>query len=111
MSSELPSKHKGISPICEAKFLVSSGNTEGALVILKEAACDGNLMACFDGGFMMVQGIGCKRDVKGGLELVRKGMELKKITRDGGWRRDGSVTEVMEEQELHLSSLFFLNCL
>ena len=106
MSVEPSSKQHGLSPINEAKSLLSSGDAEGALGILKKAADEGDVMACFDGGFMMIQGIGCDMDRKGGLKLMRKGEELKeKMKDDDLWKHDGSVTDVMDEQTMNFVGL------
>ena len=107
MSVEPSSKQHGLSPINEAKSLLSSGDAEGALGILKKAADEGDVMACFDGGFMMIQGIGCERDVDGGLELMKKGEELKEMMKDDDdlWKHDGSVTDVLDEQTMILLCL------
>ena len=102
MSLEPFSKQRRISPINSAKSLLSNGDAEGALGVLKKAADEGDVMACFDGGFMMIQGIGCKWDRDGGLELMRKGEELKEKIKDDDdwWKHDGSVTEVLDEQTI-----------
>ena len=56
---------------------------------------------------MMIQGIGCERDVEGGLELMKKGEKLKKMMKDNDdlWKHDGSVTDVLDEQTMHLGGL------
>ena len=51
----------GISSIIEAKSLLSNGDEAGALAVLKKAAKNGDVMACYDAGFMMIQGIGCDK--------------------------------------------------
>ena len=66
-------------------------------------------MACYDVGFMMIQGIGCKRDLLNGIEFLRKGCELKKETLDMSWKSDGSVSELFEPQPMNLNSLLFNN--
>ena len=107
MSLEPSSKQHGLSPINEAKSLLSNGDAEGALGVLKKAADEGDVMACFDGGFMMIQGIGCEKDVEGGLELMKKGEKLKEKMKDDDdwWKHDGSVTDVLDEQTMDLLCL------
>ena len=105
MSLEPSSKQHGLSPINEAKSLLSNGDAEGALGVLKKAADEGDVMACFDGGFMMIQGIGCEKDVEGGLELMKKGEKLKKMKDNHWWKHDGSVTDVLDEQTMDLIGL------
>ena len=111
MSLEPSSKQHELSPINEAKSLLSNGDAEGALGVLKKAGDEGDVMGCFDGGFMMIQGIGCERDVKGGLELMKKGEELKEKMKDDDdddddwWKHDGSVTDVLDEQTMDLLGL------
>ena len=109
MSLEPSSKQLRTSPINSAKSLLSNGDAEGALGVLKKAADEGDVMACFDGGFMMIQGIGCERDRKGGVSLIMKGEELKEKLKDDDddwWKHDGSVTDVMDEQTMELVCLF-----
>ena len=101
-----------LSPIIEAKALLSNGDVKGAFVALKKAAENGDVMACYDCGFMMIQGIGCKEDWKEGLELMEKGMKLEKESLDMNWRLCGSVSELIEPQsmvfESEFSFLFFI---
>ena len=101
----------GISPIIEAKSLLSNGDEAGALAVLKKAAESGDVMACYDGGFMMIQGIGCDKDWRGGLELVRKGMEFEKKLEGLSWKLDGSATELIEPQSMFVGCEFSLMCL
>ena len=96
------------SPIIGAKSLLSNRDEARAFGVLKKAAEDGNVMACFDCGFMMIQGIGCERDWKGGLELLSKGVGLEKESSDMSWKSDGSASELFEPQEMNLESLFSL---
>ena len=96
------------SPIIEAKSLLSQGDNAGAFGVLKKAAEHEDVMACFDCGFMMMQGIGCKKDCKGGLELLSKGVELEKESSDMSWKSDGSASELFEPQSMNLSGLFLL---
>ena len=96
------------SPINEAKSLLSNGDIAEAFAVLKKAAGHGNVMACYDCGFMMIQGIGCEKNWKGGLELISKGMELEKESEDMSWKSDGSASELFEPQSMNLSCLFLL---
>ena len=98
----------GGSPIIEAKSLLSQGDKAGAFGVLKKAAEHGDVMACYDCGFMMIQGIGCEKNWKGGLELLSKGMELEKESEDMSWKSDGSASELFEPQSMKLSGLFLL---
>ncbi len=107
MSLEPSSKQHGLSPINEAKSLLSNGDAEGALGVLKKASDEGDVMACFDGGFMMIQGIGCEMDKFGGVSLMKKGEQLKEKMKDDydDWKYDGSVTDVLDELTMSLRSL------
>lgn len=105
MSLELPQEKPRVSPIIQAKSLFSKGNAEGAFAVVREAALGGNAMACFDAGFMMVQGIGCEKDRDGGFELLEKGCSLVRDSKDGYWRADGSVSELFEPQSMNLKCL------
>ena len=98
----------GGSPIIEAKSLISNRDVEGAFTVLKKAARNRDVMACYDCGFMMIQGIGCKQNWRGGLELLSKGVELEKESEDMSWKSDGSASELLEPQSMNLSSLFLL---
>ena len=100
-----------ISPIIEAKSLLSNGDEAGALAVLKKAAESGDVMACYDGGFMMIQGIGCDKDLRGGLELMSKGMKLEEESEDSSWKLDGSATELIEPQSMFIGGEFSLMCL
>ena len=106
MSVQPKQEDTGVSPIVAAKSLLSNGYVEGAFWVLRKAADDGNVMACYDAGFMMIQGIGCERDRKGGLKLICKGRELERHSEDLSWKSDGSVTEVIGPQSMDLSCLF-----
>ena len=86
MLSEPQKKKQRISPIIEAKSLLSQGDEAGAFAVLKEGAEHGDVMACYDCGFMMIQGIGCERDWEGGLELISKGVKLEKQSSDMSWK-------------------------
>ena len=98
----------GGSPIIEAKSLLSQGDVTGAFGVLKKAAEHEDVMACYDCGFMMIQGIGCEKNWKRGLELLSKGMELEKESEDMSWKSDGSASELFEPQSMDLSGLFLL---
>ena len=108
MSFEPKQKKQRISPIIEAKSLLSKENKAGAFDVLKKGAKNGNVMAYFDCGFMMIQGIGCEKDWEGGLEFISNGVELKKQSSDMSWNSDGSVSELFEPQSMSLNSLFSL---
>ena len=62
-------------------------------------------MACFDVGFMMIQGIACKKNRKRGFEMFDKGIELKGHEEDMRWKSDGSATEVIGPQSMDLYGL------
>ena len=96
----------GGSPIIEAKSLLSQGDVAGAFAVLKKAAENGNVMACFDCGFMMIQGIGCEKNWEEGLELISKGEELEEESKDTNWKSDGSASELFKPQSMDLNSLF-----
>ena len=98
----------GGSPIIEAKSLLSQGDVTGAFGVLKKAAEHADVMACYDCGFMMIQGIGCEENWRGGLKLLSKGMELEKESEDMSWKSDGSASELFEPQSMDLSCLFLL---
>ena len=108
MSLEPQQKKKKLSPIIEAKSLLSNGDEAGALAVLKKAAESGDVMACYDAGFMMIQGIGCDEDWKGGLELMSKGMKLEEKSEDLGWKSYGSATELIEPQTMFIGGEFSL---
>ena len=96
----------GISPIIQAKSLLSNGDKEGAFAVLMEAAESGDVMACYDAGFMMIQGIGCEKDYTGGLELMKKGKELEEKTEEQSWKSDGSATGLIRPQEMNFFGQF-----
>ena len=108
MSFEPKQEDTGGSPIIEAKSFLSQGDEAGAFGVLKKAAEHEDVMACFDCGFMMIQGIGCKQDWREGLKLLSKGVELEKESEDMSWKSDGSASELFEPQSMNLSSLFLL---
>ena len=108
MSFEPKQKRQRTSPVIEAKSLLSQGDEAGAFGVLKKAAEHEDVMACFDCGFMMIQGIGCEKNWKRGLELLSKGVELEKELDDISWKSDGSASELFEPQPMDLRCLFLL---
>ena len=108
MSFEPKQKKQRTSPIIEAKSLLSQGDATGAFAVLKKAAEHGDVMACYDCGFMMIQGIGCEQNWKRGLKLLSKGVKLEKEPEDMNWKSDGSASELFKPQSMSLSSLFLL---
>ena len=108
MSFEPKQKKQRTSPVIEAKSLLSKGDEEGAFVVLKKAAENGDVMACYDCGFMMVQGIGCEMSWEGGLKLIKKGMKLERESEGMSWKSYGSASELFETQTMDLSGLFLL---
>ena len=108
MSFEPKQEGTGGSPIIEAKSLLSQGDEAGAFDVLKKAAEHEDVMACFDCGFMMIQGIGCRKNWRGGLKMFSKGVRLEKESEDMSWKSDGSASELFEPQSMDLSSLFLL---
>ena len=111
MSLEPQQKDLGTSPIIEAKSLLSNGDEAGAFAVLKKAAESGDVMACYDAGFIMIQGIGCDKDWRGGLELMGKGMELEEESEGLSWKLCGSATELIEPQSMFIGCEFSLMCL
>ena len=105
MSLQPQPEDMSTSPIIEAKSLLSNGDKKGAFGVLKKAADGGNVMACFDVGFMMIQGIGCKQNQRGGWKMIDKGVELKGHEEDMRWKSDGSATEVIGPQSMNLDGL------
>ena len=108
MSFEPKQKRQRTSPVIEAKSLLSQGDEAKAFDVLKKAAKHGDVMACYDCGFMMIQGIGCEKNLRGGLKLLSKGVELEKESEDMSWKSDGSASELFEPQSMNLSGLFLL---
>ena len=108
MSFEPKQKKQKISSFIEAKSLLSKGDVAEAFAVLKEGTENGNVMSCFDCGFMMIQEIGCEKDWERGLELISKGVELEKESPNMSWKSDGSVFELLEPQSMDLSRLFLL---
>ena len=82
---------------------------EKAFAALKERASRGNVMACYDAGFMMIQGIGCWRDWRGGLELIKRGSELEGAAKDESWKSDESATKLTGPQTMFLRGLFLVH--
>ena len=103
MSFESQQKKQRTSPINEAKSLLSQGDVEQAFSVLKEASGNGDIMACYDCGFMMIQGIGCEKDREEGLEFIYKGVELEEKAKDMNWKSDGSVSDLFEPQSMDLN--------
>ena len=108
MSFEPKQEDTGISPIIEAKSLLSKGDEAGAFGVLRKGAENGNVMACFDCGFMMIQGIGCEEDWEGGFELVFKGVEVENESKDMNWKSDGSVSKLFKPLSMDFYRLFLL---
>ena len=107
MSLEPKQKKQRTSPIVQARTLLSNGDVRGALAVLKKGADEGNVIACYDCGFMMIQGIGCEKDWKGGPKLIEKGRKLEEQEKgDEGWKSVGSATDVLRPQSMKLSCLF-----
>ena len=107
MSLEPQQETQGISPIIITKTLLLNKEEEAALDVLREGAEAGNVMACYDCGFLMIQGIGCeKKDWEGGLELLAQGRKLEEQDEHTVWKSDGSATDVLEPQSMDLSRLF-----
>ena len=107
MSFEPKQKRQRTSPVIEAKSFLSQGDEAKAFDVLKKAAKHRDVMACFDCGFMMIQGIGCEKNWRGGLELISKGTSLEKELEDMSWKSDGSASELFEPQSVSLSCWFF----
>ena len=108
MGNTFSSEDTGDSPIIEAKSLLSQGDKAGAFGVLKKGAEHGDVMACYDCGFMMIQGIGCEENWRGGLKLLSKGIELEKESSDMSWKSNGSASELFEPQSMNFICLFLL---
>ena len=76
MSFESKQEDTEISPIIEAKSLLSKGDEAGAFVVLAEAAWKGNVVTCYDCGFMMIEGIGCEKNMWEGLGYMSMEEEI-----------------------------------
>ena len=74
---------------------------------LIKGAESGDVMACYDVGFLMIQGIGCDVDWKGGIEFVSKGSKLEEESPDMSWKLCGSATELIEPQSMFVGGLLF----
>ena len=105
MSFEPKQKKQRISPIIEAKSLLSKGDVAGAFGVLKEGAENGDAMACYDCGFMMIQGIGCQVNRKEGMKMISKGIKLEIKPGNMNWKSDGSVSELFEPQSMNFHGL------
>ena len=112
MSFESQQEIAEISPIIQAKALLSKGKKKKAFAVLKKAAWnDRNVMACYDCAFMMFKGIGCQASRRYDLEglwLLCNGMDLEKEPSKRNWKSDGSVTELFGRQKLSVACLFLL---
>ena len=107
MGNSQPKQNKQrISLIIEASTLLLNGDERGAFAVLREGADGGNVMACYDCGFMMIQGIGCEEDWEGGLKMIERGRKLEEQEEDEGWKSDGNATDVLGPQSMNLSGLF-----
>ena len=106
MSLEPKQEKQGTSPIIESRSLLSNGDEKGALAVLRKAAGVGNVMTCYDCGFLMIQGIGCEEDWRGGLVLLAQGRKLEEKEENCVWKSDGSATDVLGPQSMNLSCLF-----
>ena len=114
MGNEQSSKHKskkskskqkketGPSPIPTAKALISNGDMEGAVAALKGALSSENPMVHYDYGFMMMQGIGCYKDIVRGISMMNEGHHYEDPD-DQSWRADGSITELLPPQKVCLA--------
>ena len=108
MSFEPKQKKQRASPVIEAKSLLSQGDKAGAFGFLKKAAEHRDVMACYDCGFMMIQGIGCEKNWEEGLELISKGEELEEESKDTNWKSAGSASELFQPQKMDLHGLLLL---
>ena len=108
MSLQPQQEYSEVSPIIEAKYLLSNGRRARAFAVLKKGAESGNVMACYDAGFMMIQGIGCDKDLRGGLELMSKGTKLEEGSEGLSWKLCGSATELTEPQSMFIGGEFSL---
>ena len=97
----------GGSPIIEAKSLLSEGKKKRAFAVLKKAARNGDVMACYDCGFMMIQGIWCEKDWEEGLDLMNKGVRLEKESEDMSWKSDGSASDCLNHNQWILIFAFW----
>ena len=93
----------------EAMSLLLNGDAAGAFALLKEKAESGNIIACYDAGFMMMQGIGCESNLQEGLKYMEKGMKLEEDDKSRIWKSDVSVTKLGVRQSTDLSCLLLRN--
>ena len=105
MSFQPPEKKQRISSFEKAKSLFLKGDMEGAFIALREGDFEGNASACFDIGFMLIQGIGCLKNLKEGMELIKKGCDLFRNSKDDSWKSNGRLSELFEPQSMDLNSL------
>ena len=96
------------SSLKNQEIFLSHEEAENVLCVLKDRALEGNVMACYDAGFMMIQGIGCWRDWREGLKLIIRGSDLEENEEDESWKLVESVTKRIEPQIMFLRGLFFV---
>ena len=106
MGNSVSVKNTGDPAIIEAKSLLSNGDEAGAFAVLKEAARKQSVMARYDCGFMMIQGIGREKDEKAGMELMQRGRRLEEESEDMSWKSNGSVSELYQGLTMDLDSLY-----
>ncbi len=99
-------EHLSLSPTVKAKQLLSNGDNVRAFSVLIEGKESGNVMALLDLGFLMIQGIGCKKDMKEGMKTMKEGFELAKLWEDDGWKQDESLTSLFSGVKMCLYGLF-----
>ena len=99
-------KEQRTSTIIKAKTLLSSGDERGALSVLRKEARMRNVMACYDAGVMLIQGIGDEKNPRRGVELIEKGRKLEEGKVNNNWKSDGSATDVLGPQSMDLKRLF-----
>ena len=81
---------------------------KGVLGSLIEKAEDGNIMACYDAGFMLVQGIECEKNVAEGLKWMRTGRKLEEQSENMKWKLSKSISKRFGPQTMDFSGLFLL---
>ena len=106
MGNSESSKAASNKCIIEAKSFLSNGDERGAFAVLRKGADGGNVMACYDCGFMMIQRIGYEKKDLRGLELIWKGRKLEEQEGDEGWKSEGSATDALEPQCVYFHCLF-----
>ncbi len=101
----------GNSPSSKDKNNVSFSerDAEKAFAALQKSASQGNVMACYDVGFMMIQGIGCRKNRKEGFEMMKRGSEFERNEKDLSWKSENSVTKLIGPQKLLLMRLFWMD--